>query len=236
MDEPGTRRPARAPRRGYDIHQTHFFYRDDLEAGATVVDHVTGEAVGQVDHVGRHVFEGYGAPAAGGGEPGDLVVEVVELEVEPVKPPRPARPVTPAEPVRPVRPVKPASTVDPVSPVVPVRMPWRTPGAVRREEADPQGEDTVTVDVDTDGGPDADDRDVEPADVEPEEELEPTAHLDAPDEPEHHPAAEEEVDASDEPSSRPAFGASLAQGLAIAVLGPVVAILLLVLLLVVLFG
>lgn len=236
MDERATRRPARTPRRGYDIHQTHFFYRDDLEAGATVVDHVTGEAVGQVDHVGRHVFEGYGAPAVGGGEPGDLVVEVVELDVEPASPPPPARPARPVIPVEPVRPVR---TVDPVSPVVPVRMPWRAPGAVRREDADRQGEDTVTVDVDTDGGQHVDEPKDEPADVEPEEALEPTARLDAPDDSGHQPAATDVPDTPEEPeehSARPAFGASLAQGLAIAVLGPVVALLLLIVLLVVLFG
>lgn len=84
MDE-STRRPPRGARRGHDLHQTHFFYPDDLASGATVRDHLTGEVVGEVDRVGRHVFEGYGAPAPDGGTPGDLVVEVRELEApEPV--------------------------------------------------------------------------------------------------------------------------------------------------------
>lgn len=79
MDET-TRRPPRVARRGHDVHQTHFFYPDDLASGATVRDHVTGEAVGEVDRVGRHVFAGYGAPSPDGGSPGDLVVEVRELD------------------------------------------------------------------------------------------------------------------------------------------------------------
>ena len=79
MDEPA-QRPARGQRRGHDVHQTHFFYADDLASGATVRDHVTGQVVGEVTTEGRHVFEGYGASAPGDGAPGDLVVEVKVLE------------------------------------------------------------------------------------------------------------------------------------------------------------
>ena len=80
-------RPSSGPsRRGHDTHQTHFFDAGTLRAGATVVDHVTGEQVGTVEAVGRHVFEGYGAPGRGGGPAGDLVVEVRELDpVVPVR-------------------------------------------------------------------------------------------------------------------------------------------------------
>lgn len=176
MDETAARRTTRTPRRGYDIEQTHFFYREDLEAGATVVDHVTGEAVGVVSEVGRHVFEGYGGPGAGGGAAGDLVVRVVELEpavVPAAAPPRDERDAGPGE----------DRDDDP-------------------EEGDePDGEDTVEV----------------PDDREPEDEatlrIEPTPER-----------------------GRGALGASVVQGVAIAVLAPLLALGLLVLLLVLLVG
>lgn len=207
MDETTAPRPARPPRRGHDIHQTHFFYRDDLEAGATVVDHVTGQAVGQVSAVGRHVFEGYGAPAAAGGPPGDLVVEVVELE-----------------------------------PVVPVRMPWRE---VRpRPGLDPQGEETVSVELDRDDAPrERPARPSRPAAAGAENAqrvdttegdhgargTDPTEDGETPDEP---TALIEDPAGHD----RTALGASVAQGVAIAVLAPLLALALLVLLVVLFIG
>ncbi|SDT09333.1 hypothetical protein SAMN04488570_3506 [Nocardioides scoriae] len=91
-DRPGGRSSGPS-RRGHDVHQTHFFDAATLRAGAVVVDHVTGEQVGTVDAVGRHVFEGYGAPGRRGGPAGDLVVEVRELDpVVPVRLPPSAAP------------------------------------------------------------------------------------------------------------------------------------------------
>ncbi|KQT91556.1 hypothetical protein ASG49_11090 [Marmoricola sp. Leaf446] len=212
MDETTAPRPARPPRRGHDIHQTHFFYRDDLEAGATVVDHVTGQAVGEVSAVGRHVFEGYGAPAASGGPPGDLVVEVVELE-----------------------------------PVVPVRMPWRD--ARPRPGLDPQGEETVSVELDRDDAPR--ERPARPsrpaaADREPAE-RETTENADGSegDHRDRGTGRNEDGETPDEPTAlldapagrdRTALGASVAQGVAIAVLAPLLALALLVLLVVLFIG
>ncbi|ROR92355.1 hypothetical protein [Nocardioides aurantiacus] len=193
MHESAARRPARPPRRGHDIHQTHFFYRDDLEAGVTVVDHVTGQAVGEVSEVGRHVFEGYGAPAAAGGPPGDLVVEVVELE-----------------------------------PVTPVRVPWRevrpSPGL------DPQGEETVSVELDRDDAPrERPARPPEPQEAEQTEDGAGTEDGETPDEP---------TVLLDDPAGRDRtpLGASVAQGVAIAVLAPLLALALLVLLVVLFIG
>ena len=177
MDETAARRTTRTPRRGYDIEQTHFFYREDLQAGATVVDHVTGEAVGVVSEVGRHVFEGYGAPGVGGGDAGDLVVRVVELE--------------PAA----------APAAGPPPPDQPDDQPdvEQTDGLEGADE--PDDEDTVEV----------------PEDREPGDEA--TLRMQPPPE-----------------RGRGALGASVVQGVAIAVLAPLLALGLLVLLLVLLVG